>query len=148
MLKKWLQLLKKDERGLTLVELLAVIVILAIVGAIAFVAIGNVMENSRQDAHIANAQQLISSAKLYEASGNDIPLTGGSGTVTSTDLVKGGFLDALVSPWDDTDYSGTVTKTVGDEGGVSYSVTLNGEGCSIDNSEEDIKSGDRDSLCD
>ena len=37
----------KNEKGLTLVELLAVIVILAIVGAIAFVMIGNVMENAK-----------------------------------------------------------------------------------------------------
>src|SRR5690625_2472633 len=64
--KKWMKRLK-NERGLTLVELLAVIVILAIIGTIAFVMIGNIIENSKKDAHIANAQQLIAAAKLYDA---------------------------------------------------------------------------------
>ncbi len=62
-MKKWMKKFK-NERGLTLVELLAVIVILAIVAIIAFVFIGGVIENSKKDAHISNAQQIISAAKL------------------------------------------------------------------------------------
>lgn len=69
-MKKSHKNIRKDQRGLTLVELLAVVVILAIVAAIAFVLIGNVIENSRKDAHIANAQQAIAAAKLAEASGD------------------------------------------------------------------------------
>ncbi|RDW21566.1 type II secretion system protein [Oceanobacillus chungangensis] len=118
-MKKFLQRLKKDERGLTLVELLAVVVILAIVGAIAFVAIGNVMENSRQDAHVANAQQIVSAAKLAEASGTEIgadfnvyPGTGGAGGLET--------LDTLVDPWTKGVYT---TATVSSIGG-NYSVTL------------------------
>src|SRR5690625_2970786 len=84
----------KNERGLTLVELLAVVVILAIIGTIAFVLIGNIIENSKKDAHIANAQQLIHSAKLYEADGNDI-----SGGIKAKALVDADFLEPLVSPW-------------------------------------------------
>ena len=45
-MKKMKQILK-NEKGLTLIELLAVIVILAIVAAIAVPAIGNIIENSR-----------------------------------------------------------------------------------------------------
>ncbi|AXI11169.1 prepilin-type N-terminal cleavage/methylation domain-containing protein [Oceanobacillus sp. 143] len=114
-----LQRLKKDERGLTLVELLAVVVILAIVGAIAFVAIGNVMENSRQDAHVANAQQIVSAAKLAEASGTEIgtdfnvnPGTDGTGGLET--------LDTLVDPWTKGEYD---TATVSSIDG-NYSVTL------------------------
>jgi len=60
MLKKVL----KNERGLTLIELLAVIVILGIIAAIAVPAIGAIMDNSKKDAHIANAQQIVSAARL------------------------------------------------------------------------------------
>jgi|GEM_PF-1208619 len=70
MLKKYMQKLKKDQRGLTLVELLAVVVILAIVAAIAFVVIGNVIDNTKKDAHVSNAQQIISAVKVAEASGD------------------------------------------------------------------------------
>ena len=102
----------KNERGLTLVELLAVIVILAIVAVIAFVMIGNVMENSRKDAHIANAQQAIAAAKLYDATEETI-----EDDITSTKLNEEGYLDPLINPWTkkSEDYEGTVTKDEIDE---------------------------------
>lgn len=90
--KRFIENFKKDERGLTLVELLAVVVVLAIVGLIAFVAIGNVIENSKKDAHVANAQQVISAAELYEASGGEI------GTTNATELDT--LEDELIDPWD------------------------------------------------
>ncbi|WP_026826493.1 MULTISPECIES: prepilin-type N-terminal cleavage/methylation domain-containing protein [Exiguobacterium] len=58
----------KDERGLTLVELLVVVVILGIIAAIAVVAIGGIIENSKKDAMVADARQMVSAAKLYTAS--------------------------------------------------------------------------------
>ncbi|MHA6251459.1 prepilin-type N-terminal cleavage/methylation domain-containing protein [Oceanobacillus sp. CAU 1775] len=85
---------KKDERGMTLVELLAVVVILVIVGLIAFVAIGNVIENSRKDAHISNALQVINAAELYEASGSEI-----SKIINATELNTLNPAN-LVNPWD------------------------------------------------
>ena len=114
-MKNWLRKLRKDERGLTLVELLAVIVILAIVAAIAFVAIGNVIENSKKDAHVANALQVISAAKLYEAAGGD------ASTVSTETLKTEGYLDELIDPWtkEPEGYTGTVTKS-----GDDYEVEL------------------------
>jgi len=55
----------KNEKGLTLIEVLAVIVILAIVAAIAIPAIGNMIENSRIKSIKADAVNVINAANLY-----------------------------------------------------------------------------------
>ncbi|PFA64568.1 prepilin-type cleavage/methylation domain-containing protein [Bacillus sp. AFS015802] len=67
MLKKMKKMLK-NERGLTLVELLAVIVILGIIAAIAVPSIGNIIEKSRTDAVKAEGIQVLNAAKLYVSS--------------------------------------------------------------------------------
>lgn len=56
-----------NEKGLSLVELLAVIVILAIVAAIAIPAIGNIIDNQRVKAVKADAANIISAAQIYYA---------------------------------------------------------------------------------
>lgn len=55
----------KDEKGLTLIELLAVIVILAIIAAIAIPAIGNIIDNSRVKAAKADAVNILNAANMY-----------------------------------------------------------------------------------
>lgn len=55
----------KNQKGLTLVEVLAVVVILAIVAMIAIPAIGNIIENNRIKAIKADAVNIISAANLY-----------------------------------------------------------------------------------
>ena len=55
----------KNEKGLTLIELLAVIVILAIISAIAVPAIGNIIENTRYNAAKADAVNVLNAANLY-----------------------------------------------------------------------------------
>jgi type IV pilus assembly protein PilA len=64
----------KNQRGMTLVELLAVIVILGIISAIAIPSIGKVIENSKRDAIRADALQILNAAKLYAAE-NGVPET-------------------------------------------------------------------------
>ncbi|HLQ97227.1 MAG TPA: type II secretion system protein [Candidatus Dormibacteraeota bacterium] len=141
-MNKWLKRLKKDERGLTLVELLAVVVILAIVAAIAFVLVGNVIDNSKRDAHIANAQQIISAAKLAEASG-DIEFS-----ETAKDIFSdGNELDTLgkvVDPWDKEDYNkAEISKKDGE-----YSITLTPDkGCNIEERSESVLQQGRDEAC-
>ncbi|WNF21887.1 type II secretion system protein [Mesobacillus jeotgali] len=72
----------KDQRGLTLVELLAVIVILGIIAAIAVPSIGNVIQKSKVDAVKADALNVLNAGKLYLAAvGED-----NDGTISSTEL--------------------------------------------------------------
>lgn len=105
-MKKWLKKKFNNERGLTLVELLAVIVILAIVAVIAFVMIGNIVDNSRKDAHVANAQQVIAAAKLYDASEKEI----GESGIKVSDIQTAGYLDQkILDPWTKEGYGKNAT---------------------------------------
>jgi type IV pilus assembly protein PilA len=85
-----LKRLLKNERGLTLIELLAVIVILGIIAAIAIPTIGNIIDNSKEDAHIANAEQIINAARLAKTQD-----TSGKNSWTLQELVDGGFLESI-----------------------------------------------------
>jgi len=70
-MKKLLQKRLNNEKGLTLVELLAVIVILGIIAAIAIPSIGGIIENSRIKAAKADALNAISAANLYFAENDE-----------------------------------------------------------------------------
>ncbi|MGG2971766.1 type II secretion system protein [Geobacillus stearothermophilus] len=89
----------KNERGLTLIELLAVIVILGIVAAIAIPAIGGLIDNSKKDAHVSNAQQMINAAKIAVTADKDlIPANGKYTLVTLGYLEDKGYLETVKDP--------------------------------------------------
>ncbi|MBD7983027.1 prepilin-type N-terminal cleavage/methylation domain-containing protein [Sporosarcina sp. Sa2YVA2] len=88
-MKKWLQKRLKNEKGLTLVELLAVIVILGIIAAIAVPSIGSLIENQRIKATKADALNAIAAAELYFVE-NDT-----KDNVSLTDLKKDGYMTDL-----------------------------------------------------
>lgn len=73
----------KNEKGLSLVELLAVIVILAIVAAIAIPSIGNIINNQRDKAVLAELSNAISTAKIAYVDGS----CGNDGECVGTDIV-------------------------------------------------------------
>lgn len=85
--------LKENEKGLTLIELLVVIVILGIIAAIAVIAIGGIIDNSKKDAHIANAKQMANAAKLYMAAEDK-----STGDVTLGTLIDENYTDAIKDP--------------------------------------------------
>jgi type IV pilus assembly protein PilA len=101
MLKKAL----KNERGLTLIELLAVIVILGIIAAIAIPAIGNIIQNSREDAVKADAIQVLEGAKLMLASEDVTRLDSDGDNVITWDDGLSRYVD-LNQESDGTDGSG------------------------------------------
>jgi len=73
-MRKHVKLLKK-EKGMTLIELLAVIIIIAIILAIVIPIIANVIGQSRDRAAVSEALNIISAAKLKHAQegGNELP---------------------------------------------------------------------------
>ncbi|WP_100333344.1 prepilin-type N-terminal cleavage/methylation domain-containing protein [Bacillus alkalisoli] len=117
MLKKCRNILR-NEKGLTLIELLAVVVILGIIAAIAIPSIGNIIDNSRKDAHVANAQMVINSARLAALDNTAYV----NGTIQIGTLISGNYLEQIEDPDGGTYTSGSVTLA---EGKVT-SVTLVG----------------------
>ncbi len=105
----------KDEEGLTLVELLAVVVIMAIIAGIAAVSISKVIQRTREDAQVSNVQQMLASANLY-----DIQTEGGlQGNETLSDLKDEGTIKSTSFAEDPTkitfskDGHGVISVTVG-----------------------------------
>lgn len=133
--------LVKNEKGLTLVELLAVIVILAIVAAIAVPAIGNVIENSRYKATKSDAITVLNAANIYftEKTVKD------GDKVTIEALNTAGYLEDLGTFGKADGKEGKVTKRTGGntlDATATYSgdVTVTFTGATIKKITEDERS--------
>lgn len=91
-MKNFFQKRLKNEKGLTLVELLAVLVILAVIAAIATPAIGNIITNSKYNAVKADAINVMNAGNLYFAE-DPTDEDGEINSVKVNELIENGFLE-------------------------------------------------------
>ncbi|BAU26988.1 type IV pilus assembly protein PilA [Aneurinibacillus soli] len=97
--------LREDQKGLTLIELLAVVVILGIILAIAIPSISGIIEKQKAKAHQSNALMILDAAKLYYIDHPD-QTTNASG-VTATVLVQNRCLEDIPkNPFTGNGYNG------------------------------------------
>lgn len=133
----------RNEKGLTLLELLAVIVILGIIAAIAIPSIGGIIKNSKDKAHYANAQLIIDATRLYTT--NTSPMK--SEAVPITKLVTEGYLDVKpTDPDSKAQYDDTTSVSVNyvdTTGKYDYTITLVGSSNKTLGTwkEDDLKAG-------
>lgn len=115
--------LLKNQKGLTLIELLAVIVILGIIAAIAIPSVNTIISNSKKSAHKENARAMIDAAR-YKVNSEFINTTS---TFTLADLKEDKYIEKISNPSGDS-YNETSSKVIATEvsGSFTYSVCLAG----------------------
>lgn len=113
------------KKGFTLVELLAVIVVLGIVLVIAIPSIVNVIENTRKNSFVATARQLVEVVKLKISDGTySVPMTSDHAIIVNMSSVS---LDNANKDVDNGSYgpnSYVIAANIG--GDTKYYVTLDG----------------------
>src|SRR5690606_33210095 len=141
-MKKYLQKKLNNEKGMTLIELLAVIVIIAIIAAIAIPAIGNIIENSRYSAVKSDATNVLAAANIYFTENPEAA----AGTVTVGDLMTKGYLQSA-GKFEAIKTAATVTKANPNSLKTTTSIKFSGEktvtfdGATVDGINKDTKKG-------
>lgn len=116
----------KKTRGFTLVELLAVMVILAVIAVIVFPTIEDYVTGSKDNAYQNQIHNIEAAAKNWAADHPEkIPDEGGKYTVTLSELQSGNYIESVTNPKTDTPFSGTTSIEISNQSGsYIYKVTL------------------------
>ncbi len=110
----------KNKKGLTLIELIAVLVILGIIAAIAVPTIGNTINNQKERAATAEWSAIQSAAELYAVQNTD------DDEISMKDLFDNDYISenvALASDENGTEITDTTTLFTVSDSVVSVDVT-------------------------
>lgn len=108
------QRLRKEEKGITLIELLAVIVIIGVIAAIAVPLITGLLDDTKANARSATANQLYEAARLRSIAKNNGSI---SGTHTLKSLVEDNYMPSgLTDPKTGNTLAETTTVNLGATG--------------------------------
>jgi len=119
--------LKLTTLGFTLVELLAVIVVLGVILAIAIPNVLNIIEKARIDAIIKNEEMMVNAAKKYLVSNTNIlPVNVGNTIEVTLDSLKTNrLIDSIKNPRNNQECNGYVLVTKIGTNEYDYSPQLN-----------------------
>lgn len=120
----------KNKKGFTLVELLAVIVVLAIIILIAMPAVLSSMEKARKNSFAVEANEVIRAAQTAYADAVMNGKASGNNICISYNYLKNGFLEKH-----DDNYNGSVLITINPTSGqASYKIYLSNSNYTVDSS--------------
>lgn len=82
------------NKGFTLVELLAVVVILGVLGLITIPTVGTILDNSKERAKTAQIEEIKKAAKSWSAENLDLISEDRPTYVSVNELLESGYIDA------------------------------------------------------